>query len=119
MKRPITFHKKVNSNSFKRKKEQSLRTMKEKQLKEQEEKRNEEKARNEVLLSFNLFYKNQRIKAQQREIGRNPKDISKKNITYDYFGNPMAVNPIHADKQHNVVISSMYNLEILLKKEQT
>lgn len=89
--KPIELHEKPE---FVSQDETKLRLQKEKQLKEEQEKNLEKRLRDE------------KIKAQQKEIGKGAKDMRKKNITYDFHGNMIVINPIHHDKLHNVVIDS-------------
>ena len=91
MPKPIELHEKPE---FISQDEIKLRTLKEKQIKEDFEKNLEKRLRDE------------KIKAQQKEIGKGARDMAKKNYTYDYQGNIIVINPIHQDKLHNVVIDS-------------
>lgn len=94
--KPIELHEKPE---FVSQDELKLRLMKEKQLKEEQEKNLEKRLRDE------------KIKAQQKEIGKGAKDMRKKNITYDFHGNMIVINPIHHDKLHNVVIDSKHAIK--------
>ena len=100
--KPIELHEKPDYISSE---EHQLRTMKEKQLREEHEKEMEKKLRNE------------KIKAQQKEIGRGAKDMAKKNYTYDFQGNIIVINPIHQDKLQNVVIDSKHAVKHLQKDQ--
>lgn len=100
--KPIELHEKADYISVE---EMQLRSVKEKQQREMEEKKREDNLRSE------------KLRAQQKEMGRGKNDISKKNYTYDFNGNIIVINPIHTDKLHNVVIDSKHGIKHIEKKE--